>query len=313
MLTFSWVIVLSLTQTLASNWLRRIALPIRTGHPQLYGALKRVRTRLIVGRRDLDAYQFLAVEQFRRHWLPRRTGVRILEVGSDARRAVLRALAGLGVEAVGINPAEDEGGAPAGSPRQLPGGATFLRADARALPFADESFDAIFSVATFEHIHDLPLALTEMYRVLAPGGVVYSAFGPIWSGGKGHHLRVEVDGIEARHFKPETNPLPDFSHLLLEPEQMRAALQRRVDPRLCEPIVAWVYEDPAINRLCFCDYLEAFQRSPFELRALRTEDDPVAAPLRRVLAFRHPRESRFEVTNVEVVLCKGKTTGGVDP
>ena len=214
---------------------------------------------------------------------------------------------------MGINSEEDTGSPSHEGLCPLPAGASFRRADARALPFADQSFDAIFSVATFEHIRELPRALEEMCRVLVPGGVVYSAFGPIWSGGKGHHLRVEVDGLEARHFKPETNPLPDFSHLLLSPEQMRTALHGRVDARLCEPIVAWVYDDPAINRLSFCDYIEVFRRSPLELRALRTEDDPVPSPLRRVLAFRHPRESRFEVTNIEVVLQKAARTRGGTP
>ena len=43
-------------------------------------------------------------------------------------------------------------------------------ADIRALPFADASFDAIYSMGTIEHFRDSERALNEMVRVLRPGG-----------------------------------------------------------------------------------------------------------------------------------------------
>jgi SAM-dependent methyltransferase len=45
-----------------------------------------------------------------------------------------------------------------------------IQADAQALPFADESVDAFFSVATFEHIPDPARAAAELNRCLKPGG-----------------------------------------------------------------------------------------------------------------------------------------------
>jgi ubiquinone/menaquinone biosynthesis C-methylase UbiE len=45
-------------------------------------------------------------------------------------------------------------------------------ADARDLPFADNSYGSIFSISTFEHITDTPSLLKEMYRVLKPGGAM---------------------------------------------------------------------------------------------------------------------------------------------
>lgn len=45
-----------------------------------------------------------------------------------------------------------------------------LLADAHALPFAARSFDVVFSYAVLEHLHNPFLALTEVHRVLRPGG-----------------------------------------------------------------------------------------------------------------------------------------------
>lgn len=43
-------------------------------------------------------------------------------------------------------------------------------ADVRELPFADASFDAVYSMGTIEHFRDSDRALGEMVRVLRPGG-----------------------------------------------------------------------------------------------------------------------------------------------
>jgi SAM-dependent methyltransferase len=41
---------------------------------------------------------------------------------------------------------------------------------AYALPFADSSFDTVFSTQTLEHVEEPHIAITEMSRVLRPGG-----------------------------------------------------------------------------------------------------------------------------------------------
>lgn len=56
------------------------------------------------------------------------------------------------------------------------------------LPFADESFDAVFSTDTFEHVMDLDLAFTEIFRVLRPGGSLLARFGPLFFSPRGYHL-----------------------------------------------------------------------------------------------------------------------------
>ncbi len=46
--------------------------------------------------------------------------------------------------------------------------------DVQALPFDDESFDIVIAIAVLEHVPDPSGAVSEIYRVLRPGGFVYS-------------------------------------------------------------------------------------------------------------------------------------------
>jgi SAM-dependent methyltransferase len=290
---------------LESNWLRAASRSVRVKHPRLYARLNSVRNRLLTRGSGLAAYQAKALRRFEATCLPRAAGMRVLEIGSDVDGKVLRRLASLGVaEAAGVNPAEEIWSGREGGRLVLGERAVLHQADARALPFDDTSFDALFSVATFEHILEFPKALAEMHRVLRPGGILYSHFGPIWSGCRGHHLRVRVGAREFRHFRPEANPLPDFCHLLMSREELRDALHDRVDGDCIEPIADWVFDDSGINRLFHCEYLENFAASPFELLSLRPERDPIDPQLARILRFRYSREREFAVTNVEVRLRK---------
>lgn len=50
--------------------------------------------------------------------------------------------------------------------------ASFLLADAHALPFPDGSFDMVLSIASLHLWHDRQRAINESYRVLRNGGVV---------------------------------------------------------------------------------------------------------------------------------------------
>lgn len=57
-------------------------------------------------------------------------------------------------------------------PEEARNKAILVRADAKAIPLADESLDRIFVLDLVEHLHDweLRLGLRELYRLLRPGG-----------------------------------------------------------------------------------------------------------------------------------------------
>ena len=55
-----------------------------------------------------------------------------------------------------------------------PNASTNLLADPISLPFADDTFDCVLAIAVLEHIIDTVACVSEIHRVLKPGGLVYS-------------------------------------------------------------------------------------------------------------------------------------------
>ncbi len=73
--------------------------------------------------------------------------------------------------------------------------------DIANLPFIDNSIDAILNIAVLEHVSNPRKVIDEMYRVLKPGGTIYTAFPFI----QGFHAspydftRVTEEGIKELH------------------------------------------------------------------------------------------------------------------
>ncbi len=100
-----------------------------------------------------------------------RLGRDVLEIGSGSGDIALRlhvAHPGLAITATDIDPVMVE--TAARRLRPYPD-VSVLGADATALPFADDSFDAVVSCLMLHHVVDWERAVAEIARVLRPGGV----------------------------------------------------------------------------------------------------------------------------------------------
>lgn len=126
-------------------------------------------------------------------------GVRLLDVGTGSGYLAF-ALAGAGVcEVVGAD-LDPEGyvlpAARAWMKEALCAGrehaVSLERADAHALPYDDESFDAVISVTAGEHLRDFATAMRECRRVLRRGGLARHSVEP-WFGKRGGHALCTTD------------------------------------------------------------------------------------------------------------------------
>ena len=117
---------------------------------------------------DENSYRF--VEQCR--------GKRVLEMGCGIGLHA-RFLAENGVDYTGVDYSKSSLALARAHFLQNGLRARFVNADGTALPFADGSFDLVFSDGVVHHIPDMPKACRELVRVARPGGdvrvMVYSS------------------------------------------------------------------------------------------------------------------------------------------
>jgi uncharacterized protein YbaR (Trm112 family) len=113
-------------------------------------------------------------------------------------------------------------------------------ADAHRLPYADRSVDAIHCEAVLEHLEEPQAAVREMYRVLRPGGEVYSVtpflqgyhgypnhfFNPTLEGHRGYFSRLgfEIDscGVCVGPSWMISSLIPEYVSMLVPVRGLRA-------------------------------------------------------------------------------------------
>jgi ubiquinone/menaquinone biosynthesis C-methylase UbiE len=124
--------------------------------------------------------------------------------------------------------------------------ATIVCADmAAASAVPSESAELAVSMATFEHVMDLPGVLRETFRVLRPGGTLHAEFSPIWRHYYGSHLGKYL-------------PFP-WTHLLFDEETVGRTLTRLQRRPHAPPIYR------GLNRLSLAEYRRIAEESPFEV------------------------------------------------
>lgn len=209
------------------------------------------------------------------------TGTHVLEVGCGSGIAVqLFAEAGAHVTAVDLTPWAVETTRARLDAFGLDG--EVLEADGENLPFADESFDLVFSWGVIHHTTDMQKALAELVRVCRPGGTLvlmlyhrrslfflsYRAlarFLPLarrlgfhFEGARAgeregliarHFTRAEVERMLAAHGLADirVEPYGQDAELLPLPRRIRLPVTERLPARLKDPLLRRVGHQLAIT------------------------------------------------------------------
>jgi ubiquinone/menaquinone biosynthesis C-methylase UbiE len=137
-------------------------------------------------------------------------GDKVLDVGCGTGNlafAVLDAGTATSVTGVDLTPGFIEYASSLNTDRRI----SFRLGDARALPFADDTFDRAYSMLVLQFIPDAPRAVAEMQRVVRPGGTVTAA---VWDDFGGlPHMRMVLDiaatldpAIKRPVFRPMSKP-----------------------------------------------------------------------------------------------------------
>jgi SAM-dependent methyltransferase len=175
---------------------------------------------------------------------------------------------------------------------------------AAALPFADDSFDLVFSCA-LERLADVPTVLAEARRVLRPGGTLFAQYAPVWSSAHGHRLDTSI-GERAELLSFEHPVLPRWGHLVLSRAQLRRFLALGWDDAAARQADQWIFERDHANNLPEAGHRRAFWESGFHVEHLATSSGGhVPSPsMHAELELLHPDGSDFTVYGNQVVLTK---------
>ena len=142
-------------------------------------------------------------------------GDMVLDVGAGFGRHVFEC-ARRGANVVALDYAEDEvvqtratlGGMVDAGEIDIDRFKGVLRGDATRLPFADGSFDVVITSEVLEHIQNDVAAISEMVRVLKPGGT-FAATVPAWLPGEGQLDAVGRVPRSDRRRRPRSHLLGD--------------------------------------------------------------------------------------------------------
>jgi hypothetical protein len=227
-------------------------------------------------------------------------GAVVLEIGADKHGVSAAMLAGTGAaRVISTNFRDDwrEGADGIVERRRL---------DARRIAdsIAEASVDIVFGVAILEHIDGLDAFFSGVRHALKPGGVLYAHGGPLWTSAKGHHVGFVGEAAEYRFGNAKTNPIRDWTHLVLDKQSLAQDMIARGTPAGdAAGIAAQVYEDPGQNRVGYRSLCEIFGRS--ELVLIERIDNAFAAPLPDLLAQiergKWGGEERYDVSGVTFV------------
>lgn len=232
-------------------------------------------------------------------------GKRILEIGGDLSHSVASYLVNKGAKHVTSINIDTKFPTRKISPKIS---ARNLSATELTKYYNEEVFDIVFGVAVLEHIDNTSLLLKQIYSVLKNKGLVLLQGGPIWTCSIGHHVWVNCHQNIYRFNNQINNPIPNWYHLILSPNQMKIYLveQKNIPTKHAEKIVSYIYDSRDLSRMTHADLLEVFHQSQFKILELLQKygAKPDYQVLTRLNDIFGEKQHNFEVNGIQFLLQK---------
>ncbi len=166
-------------------------------------------------------------------------------------------------------------------------------------------YDLIFSIACFEHINRLPLALERMLACLKPGGKLFTMHSPIWSSFDGHHLPIGIPDRFDRQLPEQSYIFRPWGHLLQTRSQAYLDLRARFDGDFAEEVIYNTYNSNHINRYFSEDYRVCFDASGFQIVEYQITFPRNPSPdIQATLEARFPGYTQFGNNGIFSILQK---------
>ena len=152
--------------------------------------------------------------------------------------------------------------------------------DASKMDFDDSSFGVCYSLATFEHIHDFAGTLSEIHRVLKPGGLMIAKWSPIWNGFDGHHYGPTLSDPSHSEIG-----LP-WAHLIFDRESLPAYLEHGegFSPAEAASATRAIYDSDWLSRRTVNEYEKDIRASGFEVDRLEATPCELGGLMNKIAA-----------------------------
>ncbi len=161
------------------------------------------------------------------------------------------------------------------------------------------AFNAILSIATFEHIADLESALARMASALKADGVLLAQVGPIWSGWRGYHIYPDYFNQYAEQTRDLLDRLVPWQHLMMDAADMMRWLRTRYSEPFSKIVVDSIYHSPRLNRLFVSEYQRLFTNRNL-WRSCELQPNGVAVPMGWERALQPMLERYYESSRFDV-------------
>ena len=145
----------------------------------------------------------------------------------------------------------------------LPHNLSFGTCTATTIPLPDESFDVVMSWSVFEHVSNPVAVMSEIKRILRPGGFMFLQIWPLYMSQRGSHLW---------NWYPE-----GWEHLLSNHDDLRSEMSQKLagNPDLHAAMNA---DFDTLNRLTLQDLQRAISSAGLKIRRLSLQSDLIDIP-----------------------------------